>query len=63
MISRLSLKLGHFRSKTRSLGQTKENLVNTKGHIFEPVIMNLTQNVCFDDFKVKFKTGSLGVKN
>ena len=27
-----------------------ENLVNTSGHIFEVIIMNLAQNVCLDDF-------------
>ena len=50
MISRSSLKLGHLRSKTRSPGQISENLVNTSGHIFEAIIMNLAQNVCLDDF-------------
>ena len=24
------------------------------GHIFEGIIMNLAQNVCFDDFKVMY---------
>ena len=36
-------KLGH-------LTNLKEDLVNTRGHIFESVIMNLAQNVCIDDF-------------
>ena len=36
-------KLGH-RAKSA------ENLVNTSGHIFEVIIMNVAQNVCLDDF-------------
>ena len=35
----------------------------SKGHIFEVFIMSLAQNVCLDDFKVKFETESLRVKN
>ena len=45
MISMSDLKLGHLGSKTRSLGQTKENLVNTRDHISEAIIMNLAQNL------------------
>ena len=36
-------KLGH-------LAKSEENLVNTSGHIFQAVIMNLAQIVCLDDF-------------
>ena len=36
-------KLGHWTN-------LKEDLVDTGGHIFESVIMNLAQNVCIDDF-------------
>ena len=36
-------KLGH-------LAKSAENLVNTSGHIFQAVIMNLAQIVCLDDF-------------
>ena len=53
MISRSSLKLGHFGSKTGHCAKSKENLVNTlatQGHIFEAIIMNLAQNVCLDVF-------------
>ena len=60
MISRSGLKLCYLGSETRSPG-SKENIVNTSGHSFEAIIMNLAQNVCLDEFKVKFKTG-LGSK-
>ena len=36
-------KLGH-RTKPA------EKRINTSGHIFEAIIMNLAQNVCLDDF-------------
>ena len=36
-------KLGHQ-------AKPAENLVNTSGHIFEAIIMNLAQNVCLDEF-------------
>ena len=62
MISRL--KLGHLRSKTRSPGQIKgKPCEHSSSHIFEAIILNLALNVCLDEFKVKFETGSLGVKN
>ena len=31
--------------------------------LFEVIIIYLAQNVCLDDFYVKFETGSSGVKN
>ena len=40
-MSNLETKLGH-RAKS------KENLVNSLGHIFEVIIMNLVQNICLD---------------
>ena len=64
MISRSSSKLGHLGSKTRSPGQISgKSCYHSRGHIFQAIIINLAQNVCLDDFKVKFETGSLGVKN
>ena len=36
-------KLGH-------LAKSAEKRINTSGHIFEAIIMNLAQNVCLDDF-------------
>ena len=36
-------KLGHQ-------AKSAENLVNTSGHIFEAIFMNLAQNVYLDDF-------------
>ena len=47
--SRSGSKLGHLGQK---LGHQvkKENIVNTLGHIFQAIIMNLAQNVCLDDF-------------
>ena len=64
MISRSSSKLGHLGSKTRSPGQISgKSCYHSSGHIFEAIIISVAQNVCLDDFLVKFKTGSLGVKN
>ena len=61
---RPSSKLGHLGSKNRSPGQISgKPCYHSSGHIFQAIIMNLAQNVCLDDFKVKFETGSLGVKN
>ena len=64
MISRSSSKLGHLGSKTGSPGQISgKPCYHSNGHIFQAIFLNLAQNVCLDDFKVKFETGSLGVKN
>ena len=63
MISRSSSKLEHLVSKTRSPGQISVKSYHSSGHIFQAIIMNLTQYVCLDEFLVKFETGSLGVKN
>ena len=63
MISRSSSKLGHLESKTRSPGQISGKPYHFSTHIFQAIIIKLAQNVCLDDFKVKFETGSLGVKN
>ena len=63
MKSRMSLKMGHVRSNTRSLGQTSENpYVYSRGHIFSPIIMKLGQNVCLDQVLDRFENGSCWVK-
>ena len=44
--SRSNLKLGHFGSKTRMLGQILEKpCVHSRGHSFDPKFMKLCQNV------------------
>ena len=64
MISRSGLKLGHLRSKTRSPGQIRgKPCYHSSGHIFQAIIMNLAQNVWFDDFfRPSSKLGQLGSK-
>ena len=53
--------MGHFRSETRSLGQTVEKpCVRSRGHIFSPIIMKLGQNVCLDEISDKFENRSCG---
>ena len=60
-ISRSSLKLLYFRSKTRSPAQIKGKSSNhSRGHMFEEIIMNLAQNVCLDVFRSTLKLGHLG---
>ena len=45
-MSRSELKLGHVRSKTRSLGQILEKpCVHSKGHSFYSKVMKLCQKV------------------
>ena len=63
MKSQTSLKMGHVRSKTRSLGQISEKpYVHSRGHIFSPIIMKLSQNVCLDEISDRFENGSCWVK-
>ena len=63
MKSRTSLKKGHVRSKTRSLGQiSKKPYVHSRGHIFSPIIMKHGQNVCIDEILDRFEYGSCLVK-
>ena len=50
MISRSSSKLVTWGQKPGHRAKSAENLVNTSGHIFQAIIMNLAQNVCLDDF-------------
>jgi len=48
-ISRPSLNMGHIGSKTRSPGQILGNsCLHSRGHIRDPILMELGQNVCFD---------------
>ena len=60
----MSLKMGHVGSKIRSLGQILEkHCVRPRGHIFIPIIMKLSQNVCLNEISDKFENGSCWVKN
>ena len=61
--SRTSLKMGHVRSKTRSLGQISEKpYVHSRGHIFSSIIMKLGQNVCLDEIPDVFENGQVRSK-
>ena len=58
------LKMGHVRSKPRSLDQILEKpCVRSRGHIFSPIILKLGQNVCLDEISDKLENGSCQVKN
>ena len=47
MMFRMRMNLGHFGSKTRSVGQIGEiTVLLTRGHIFDPDFMKCCQNVC-----------------
>jgi len=49
-ISRPSSNMGHVGSKTRSPGQILGNsCLHHRGHICDPILMKLCQNVCFDN--------------
>ena len=64
MKSRTYLKMGHVRSKTRSLGQILEKpCVCSRDHIFSLIIMKLDQNVFLDEISNVFENGSCRVKN
>ena len=63
MKSQTSLKMGHVRLKTRSLGQILEKpCVRSRGHIFSPIIRKLGQNVCLDEISGRLKNGSCRLK-
>jgi len=63
-ISRPSSDMGHVGSKTRSTGQILGNsCLHARGHICDPILMELGQNVCFENIKAKFEYGSCQVKN
>ena len=60
----MSLKMGHFGSKTRSLGQILENsYVHSRGLIFGPIPMKLGQNVCLGEILEEFASGSCRIKS
>ena len=64
MKSRMSSKMGHVGSKTRSLGQILEKpCVRSRGHILSWILMEVGQDVCLDDISDEFENGSRGVKN
>ena len=49
-ISRPSSNMGHVGSKTRSPGQILgHSCLHSRGHICDPILMKLCQNVCFDN--------------
>ena len=57
------LKIGHARSKTRSLGQILgKTCACSRGLIFSPIPMKLGQNVCLSEDLDKFENGSYQVK-
>ena len=52
-------RMGHVRSKTRSLGKILEKpCVCCRGHIFSPIIMKHCQNVCLDEMSDECENGS-----
>ena len=60
----MSLKMGHVRSKTRSLSQILEkSSLRSRGQIVSAIVMKLAQNVCLDEISDKFENGSYQVKN
>jgi len=55
-ISKSSLNMGYVQSKTRPPGQILGNsCLHPRGHICDPILMKLCQNVCFDNILVKFE--------
>ena len=62
--SRTSWKISYVGSNFRSLGQILEKpCVRSRGHIFSPIIMKFSQNVCLDEIPRQFENGSCQVKN
>ena len=56
--------MGHFGSKTRSLAQVLEKpCIQSRGHIFSPIIMKHGQNVCLDKISDEYENGSFQVQN
>ena len=56
--SQVSLKMGHARSKTRTLSQTlKKPRVPSRGQIFSLIVMKHGQNVCLSYISDTFKMG------
>ena len=59
-----SWKMGHVRSKSRSLGQMLEKpYVCSRGNIFSPIIMKLYQHFCLDEIPNEFENESCRVEN
>ena len=57
-ISRPSLNMGHVGSKSRSPGQILGNsCLHSRGHICDPILMKLDQNVCLSKFEAKVMSG------
>ena len=57
-------KMGHVRSKNRSIVQMLEKLnVRSRGCIFSPIIVKLGQNVFIDEKFDEFENESCRVKN
>ena len=57
-------KMGHVKSKVRSLDQILEKpCVCCRGHIFSPIIIKHFQNVCLDEISHEIENGSCQVKN
>ena len=64
IISRSSSKLGHVRSKTRSLGQILEKVcVHSRGHTFDSKLKKLNQIVNDHNILDMFETAPYLVKN
>ena len=62
--SRTSSKFGHVGSKTRSLGQILEkSCVRYRGHIFSPILMKFSKNVCPNDILDQFENVLCWLKN
>ena len=56
--TRFLLKLGHMVSKSRSWGQIKgKPCEHSSGHIFDPILIKLGQNVCLNEYYIPFETG------
>ena len=61
--SRPELKMGHVGSKTRSLDQFLEkSYIHSRGHSFNPIFMNLCQNVYIDIISARIKIDHIGSK-
>ena len=61
--SRSDLKLGHIGLKARSKGQILENNVYTQESSFDPIFINLCQNVCHHEKRIRLTVGHVGSKS
>ena len=63
MKSHTSSKMSYVGSKTRSLGQILgKPCVRSRGHIFSPLIMKHSENVCLGESRRSLKMGHVGSK-